>query len=270
MTTQSERARRFRALHHERPILVIANAWDAASARVFELAGARAVGTTSAGLAWSLGYPDGQQMDRSLLLAAVRQIVRAVDVPVTVDFLAGYGDTPATVCEGVEALLDAGAVGMNIEDGMAEPDLLARKIGAVRDLTARRNVTFFVNARADTFLRPFDDAKRVADATRRLRAYEEAGADGLFAPGIRQPDDIAALVAAVQRPLNVMAAPGVPSVPELERLGVARVSVGAGPMQASMAFSRRMAQEFLIKGTYETFLADALPYGEINQMFAGR
>jgi len=249
MTSQSERARRFRALHHERPILVIANAWDAASARVFELAGARAVGTTSAGLAWSLGYPDGEQLDRSTLLGAVRQIVRVVDVPVTVDFVAGYGDTPAAVSESVEALIDAGAVGLNIEDRMEEPDLLARKIGAIRDLTTRRNVTFFVNARADTFLRPFDDAKRVDDAIRRLLAYEEAGADGLFAPGIRRPDDIAALVAAVHRPLNVMAAPGVPSVPELEKLGVARVSVGAGPSAASMGYTRRMAEEFLGRGT---------------------
>jgi 2-methylisocitrate lyase-like PEP mutase family enzyme len=267
VSAQSERGRRFRALHHERPILVLPNAWDAASARVFELAGARAVGTSSAALAWALGYPDGQHLDRALLVGAVRQIVRAVDVPVTVDFVAGYGDTPGAVCEGVAALIDVGAIGINIEDEMAAPDVLVRKIAAIRDLAGRRDVPLFVNARTDVYLRLANDGTRLANAQRRLRAYEEAGADGLFVPGIAEPDEIAQLVAALDRPINVMAAPGVPVVAELERLGVARVSVGCGPMQATLAFVRRVADQLLREGVYTSFLADAVPYGEVNGWF---
>jgi hypothetical protein len=177
-------------------------------------------------------------MDRSTLLGAVRQIVRVVDVPVTVDFVAGYGDTPAAVSESVDALIDAGAVGMNIEDKMEEPDVLARKIGAIRELTSRRNVTFFVNARADTFLRPFDDAKRVDDAIRRLRVrggearrlLPRASPAGRHCRGRRRRPSAAQRDGRAGRAVGAGAG-----------LGVARVSVGA-TVVGVVGISRRMAE----------------------------
>jgi 2-methylisocitrate lyase-like PEP mutase family enzyme len=269
MTTQRDRARAFHALHR-RGVLVLPNAWDAASARVFELAGAPAVATTSAGVAAALGYPDGERIPRELLLGVVRLITATVDVPVSVDFEAGYAERPADVAANVGAVIDAGGVGINVEDAMQPPDALCAKIAAIRALPAARDVGLFVNARTDVFLRGAGAPAALLDeAVARLRAYADAGADGLFAPGLVDGPTIARLAAALDRPLNVLTAPGLPPAPELERLGVRRLTVGSGAMRATLGLVRRIAEELLREGTW-TGLAGAPSHAEVNAMFPGR
>jgi 2-methylisocitrate lyase-like PEP mutase family enzyme len=271
MTALAEKARAFHALHHGPGILVLLNAWDAASARVFELAGAPAIATTSSGLAGSLGFPDGEHVSRDLMMEAVARIARTVDIPVSVDIEAGYGATVEAVRETARAVLEAGGVGVNIEDAMEEPAHLVERIAAIRDVAAARGVPLFVNARTDLYLRtPGEPAALLDEAVRRLSAYASAGADGLFVPGLGHAPTIARLAAAVDRPLNVLASEGVPPAKELERLGVRRVSVGSGPMRAVVTLTRRIAHELLREGTYSGFLGATLSHREVNGMFVVR
>jgi len=268
---QQEKARAFHDLHRSGRILVLPNAWDAASARIFELAGARAVATTSGGLANAFGYPDGQKMPRALLLIAVRRICETVEVPVSVDLEAGYGDSSPEVADSVGGVIDAGAVGVNIEDRMLDPTVLVEKITAALEVSGRKDVPLFVNARTDVYLRGAGASEeRFAEAVRRLRCYETAGAHGLFAPGLSDPDTISRLVREIHRPLNLMAFAGVPPAKELERLGVARVSVAGGPMRAAMALVRRIATELIEQGTYSGFTTQAMSSAEANEMFSRR
>ena len=267
MTSQREKALRFHELHRGGRILVLPNAWDAASARVIELAGARAIATTSAGVAASLGYPDGEQVRPELMIGVVERIVATVDLPVSVDAEAGYGDSVDAVRETVRAVLSAGAVGVNLEDAMGDPAVLVERIGAVREVAARAGVPLFVNARTDVYLRRGDPTAQFDEALKRLRAYEAAGADGLFAPGLADAATIGRLVASLGRPLNILAFEGVPPVPELERLGVARVSAGSGPMRATLGLTRRITEELLGAGTYASFVEGAPSHGEVNAMF---
>ena len=269
MTALGEKARTFHALHGGPHILVLLNAWDAASARIFELAGAPAIATTSSGVAGSLGFPDGQHVSRDLVIEAVARITRVVDVPVSVDIEAGYGATVEEVRQTARAVIDAGGVGVNIEDEMKDPGLLAERIAGIRDVAASKGVPLFVNARTDVYLRTKGDPAGLLDeAVRRLRTYASAGADGLFAPGLGDAPTIARLAAAVDRPLNIMAGDGVPPANDLERLGVRRVSMGGGPMRATLALARRIAHELLREGTYSGFLADTISHAEVEGMFA--
>lgn len=269
MSSQRDKAEQFRRLHHQKQILVLLNAWDAASARIFEVAGVQAIATTSSGLSASLGYPDGQKVPRDLMVGAVRQICRIVEIPVSVDLEAGYGATPGEVCDSVKAVMDVGAIGINIEDGMQEPNLLAERIGAIREAAAAQGVPLFINARTDVYLRgPGTAAERFADAVRRLRAYESAGADGLFVPGLGDAETITKLVGEIRLPLNILAGQGIPAVKELERLGVKRVSVGGGPHRAALTRARQVAEEVLRDGVYSSFLGDAISPAELKQTLA--
>jgi 2-methylisocitrate lyase-like PEP mutase family enzyme len=278
MTTadQVQRAKVFHTLHRQGEILVLVNAWDAASARVFELAGCPAVATTSAGLAWSLGYPDGERLPREDLVRAVAQICRVVTRPVSVDIERGFGRTASEACMTVKALIEVGAIGINIEDGtddsgrtLAPPAELVEKIEAIRALAKVSGLPLFINARTDAYFLPTaDPATRFADAVQRLRAYAAAGADGVFAPGLDDLDEIARLVKAVDRPVNIYAGyAGVPSVVELARVGVRRVSVGCGPMQALLAFARTIATELGTGRTYAAMTDSMLSVAEVNGMF---
>ncbi|MEV0381482.1 isocitrate lyase/phosphoenolpyruvate mutase family protein [Nonomuraea sp. NPDC050643] len=258
-----DQAARFRALH-QGPVLVLPNAWDAASAAVIEAAGAHAIATTSAGVSWANGTPDGSGLDRDRMIDAVARIVAAVKVPVTADVEGGYGDVAATV----RAVIRAGAVGVNLEDSPG-PDgapLLpakdqAQRIAAARAAAEAEGVDLFVNARTDVYLAgvPGD---RVAEVEERARVYADAGADGLFVPGLVDLDVIARL-AGGPLPLNVMVGPGAPAVPELAAAGVARVSLGSAIAQAAYATAALAAAEALGEGTYET-LAGGLDYGTLN------
>ncbi|WP_371554910.1 isocitrate lyase/phosphoenolpyruvate mutase family protein [Streptomyces longwoodensis] len=267
-----DRAVAFRALHVPGRPLVLPNAWDTASARLVEDAGAAAVATTSAGLAWALGAADGDRLGREAALRAVTDVVAAVRVPVTADVESGYATDPAGVADTVRAVLAAGAVGINIEDALHEGDAplrpvaeQAERIAAARAAADAQGVPLFVNARIDTFLR---GAGGVDLTLERAAAFVAAGADGVFVPGAVDPGTVRLLVEGVRAPLNVMAGPGAPPVAELAGLGVARVSVGSGIAQAAHALVRRAARELLDAGTYGS-LAGGLDYGELNTLFAG-
>ncbi|MBD0689851.1 isocitrate lyase/phosphoenolpyruvate mutase family protein [Streptomyces sp. CBMA123] len=275
MTTQRERAaqqekaRLLRELHRPGEPLVLANVWDAASARLVAGAGARAVATASASVSWSLGSPDGGGADRDQVLARTAEVVRSVDLPVTADLESGYADTPAGVGATVTALLATGAVGVNLEDAEYTPAQAAERIAAARAAADAAGVPLFVNGRTDVFLHALGEPEgRLDEAVRRLRAYVEAGADGVFVPGVADPETIAALVAAVPAPLNVLAGPGSPSVAELAKLGVARISLGPGLARVAYAAVRRAAEEVYASGTY-TSLDGGLTYPELNGLFRG-
>jgi 2-methylisocitrate lyase-like PEP mutase family enzyme len=273
-TSQREKAEALRRLHSGPEILIIVNAWDAISARIFEQAGCRALGTTSAGIANVLGYPDGEHISRAEMLEVVRRIAGRVAVPLTADMEAGYGPTPEDAAETVRGVLAAGAVGLNLEDGSVQPGeplldvaLQVDRLRAAREAGDSAGVPIVINARTDVFLRGVGEpADRLGHAVRRANAYREAGADCLFIPGAYDADTIAALARAVAGPINILAGPMTPPIPELARLGVARVSVGSGAHRATLALARRIVQELLGPGTYEGFTRDAIPYVEVNQL----
>lgn len=261
----------FRSLHHGPALLLLPNAWDAGSARLFESLGAPAIATTSAGVAWARGYPDGHVLPVELLVATVAEIARVIRAPLSVDLEGGYSDDPATVGETVTRVIDAGGVGINIEDGTGSPDLLCGKIEQAKQAGARLGVDVFVNARTDVYLHHLVEASQaVAEATARARRYRDAGADGIFVPGAAKPDDIAALVAAVEPPMNVLALPGVPPAAELSGLGVRRLSAGTGICQALWNQAAEFAQAFMRDGLRPPPADGAWRYPDINALFAGR
>lgn len=278
MATQRSKALTLRRLHRGPRILVLPNAWDAASARIFEDAGFPAIATTSGGVAFSLGYPDGENAPRDEMIDTIHRIARSVAVPVTADIEAGYGRRPKDVAATVKAVIAAGAVGINLEDGIGDRRKPLRdiaeqveRIHAAHEAGAAASVPIVINARVDVYLRGVgEEAERQGHTVRRAEAYLKAGADCIFP--ILAPDAaaIAALAQAIRGPINVIVAPGIPSIPELERMGVARVSFGSGPMRASMAVVRRIANELLATGTYTALLSDAIPGGEMNRLIAKR
>ncbi len=273
LNLQTKKASAFRAMHSGKQILLLPNVWDVASARIIEEAGFGAVATTSAGIAFSLGYPDGQKISREEMLAAVVRITQSVKVPVTADVEAGYGNTPEDAARTAQGVIEAGAVGLNLEDASSVPGtplvelpLQLEKIRAMREVAARLKVPLVLNARTDVYLLQVGDpAKRYDEAVRRLRAFREAGADCVFLPGLRDAATIGRLIADLQCPVNILAGPRSPSVPELQRLGVARVSLGSGPMRATLGLLRRLAEELKKAGTYSAM--DGAPaHDEINRL----
>ena len=272
---QKNKAEAFRRLHSGGEVLLLPNAWDVASARITEESGFAAIATTSAGIAFSLGYPDGQRIPKDEMLAAVTRIANAVRVPVTADVESGYGDSPEHVAQTARAVIEAGAVGMNLEDAtgdsahpLVELPLQLERIRAVREMAARLNVPLVLNARTDVYLLQVGDAaKRYDAAVLRLRVFRDAGADCVFLPGLRDAATIARLAADLQCPVNILAGPGSPSVPELRKLGVARISLGSGPMRASLGLLRRLAEELRTTGTYAAM--DGAPsHAEMNALMS--
>lgn len=272
MTNQNilrDRALAFRALHVPGRPLVLPNAWDAASARLVEDAGAAAVATTSAGLAWALGVADGDRLDLDRSMAAVARITSTVTVPVSADIESGFAKDPAGVADTVRAVLAAGAVGVNIEDalyggeGVLRPVAeQAERIAAAREAADAEGVPLFVNARIDTFLR---GAGGVDATLERAAAFRAAGADGIFVPGAVEPGTVKELADGIDGPLNVLVGPGAPPVAELAALGVARVSAGSSVALAAYAVVRRAARELLDTGTYDAVVG-GLGYGELNSL----
>lgn len=272
--TQIELGNQFLKLHDRTRILVLPNAWDAASARIFEETGFAAIGTSSAGVAFSLGYPDGQKISRQEVLEVVRRISRVVNVPVTADVEAGFGSTPEQVAETARAVIDAGAVGMNLEDGAADkPDFLEdlnkqkEIIGAVLEAAESAGVPFVLNARTDIYLYGMGPTEtRLSRTIDRLNAYHAAGAQSLFAPGVKDKEAIAQLARGIDAPLNILATAGTPPVAELQDLGVARVSIGSGPMRATLGFLGRMARELRDEGTFNLMTEGTLSYADANRL----
>ncbi|MEU8772669.1 isocitrate lyase/phosphoenolpyruvate mutase family protein [Streptomyces sp. NPDC048606] len=272
MTTTHDltaRAEAFAALHVPGSPLALANAWDVASARVVEAAGSPAVATTSAGVAWSLGAADGDLLARDRALDLIGRVVDAVSVPVTADIEGGFGADAEAVGETITGVLTAGAVGVNIEDGTRSPAEFAERLAAARAAADSAGVPLYVNARIDTFLFGLGAPESRLDETlSRAAAYLRAGATGVFVPGVVDPAVITELVKGVGAPLNVLAAPGAPTVSELAALGVARVSLGSWVAETAYAVARRATEELLAGGGYGA-LAGALPYGELNALLKG-
>ena len=271
---QARKAEQLRKLHEGPRILILANAWDVISARIVEDAGFPAVATTSAGVAAVLGYPDGQRVPQREVLEFVARIARAVSVPVTADMESGYGTSPADMAEMARALVDAGAVGLNLEDVTGDDEgshveigLQTEKIAAVREASAAAGVPLVINARTDVYLMPIGpEETRFERTVERLRAYRKAGADCVFAPGIRDKETIGKLVRAVDGPLNILLQPGGPSVAELEKLGVARASIGSGTMRAALGTARKFAKALSEYRDHAEFMKDAVPYDEVNRL----
>jgi 2-methylisocitrate lyase-like PEP mutase family enzyme len=271
---QQRQATILRALHSGPEILLLPNVWDVASGRLIEDSGSKAIATSSAGIAFSLGYPDGQKISRQEMLASIARIVRAVKVPLSADVEAGYGDKPEDAALTARAVVEAGAVGMNLEDASGAPErplvdlaLRLEKIQAVRETARELNVPLVLNARTDVYLLQVGGAdQRYDQALHRLKAFRDAGADCGFLPGLRDPETIRRMVADLGSPLNILAGPGSPSVPELRQLGVARVSLGSGPMRAAMGVLHRIADELKSTGTYAAMEA-APSHAEMNRLF---
>lgn len=258
----------FRALHYSDAPLLLPNAWDPGSARLIESLGARAIATTSAGLAWSRGYPDGDALPIEQLLATARDIVRVISVPLTVDIEGGYSSDPAVVAQVVRGIIDVGAVGINLEDGAGAPEMLCAKIEAARQTAARAGVDLFINARTDVYLRAFakGDAA-VEEVVRRAERYQSAGCDGIFVPAITDSQAIRAVAAAIAPlPLNIMLMPGLSPVSELCTLGVRRISAGAALAQASLSLTSQLASQF-INGSWDNMFSLASDYNATNQLF---
>jgi 2-methylisocitrate lyase-like PEP mutase family enzyme len=274
--SQKDKAVRFRALHAGPSMLVLPNAWDAASACIFQQAGFPAIATTSSGVAASLGYPDGEQISREMLIEVVKRITRVVECPVTVDLEAGYGHTIEEVLQTVKAIIDAGAVGINIEDStkqqekaLVDVSYQVEVIKAIRHLAESLDLPLVINARTDVFLLAIGDpASRFDHAVQRANAYREAGADCLFPIGVSDASTIANLVQAIHGPVNIMAASTTPPIPELAQLGVARVSLASGPMRAVLGHLRLIAHELLEHGTYRHMTENAISGRELRSLFA--
>jgi 2-methylisocitrate lyase-like PEP mutase family enzyme len=264
----------FRGMHQGPPILILPNAWDAVTARLFVKAGARAIATTSAGMAATLGYADGQKVPRELMMEAIARIARVVDMPVTADIESGYAASPKDLHESIRAVINAGAIGFNLEDATGNSSKLLfaleqqiERIRAARVAGDNANVRVVINARTDVYLAKVGEpATRFAETVRRLNAYREAGADCVFVPGVTDIPTLTQLVRSVPGPLNVLAGPGMPPVADLQRIGIARLSVGSGIMRATLALARDAADELLQKGTYNTFLDRNIPYNEVNEL----
>lgn len=269
---QTKKAKDFYALHKGENILVLPNAWDASSARLFEQSGFLAIGTTSAGIAYSLGYAEPERISREEMLLSLKRIVGAVSLPVSADIESGYATKAEGVADTVKLVIAAGAVGVNIEDlhgnRLLDIEQQIEHLQAAREAANSVEFPLLINARTDTcLLNRGDPHKQLDQAIERANRYLTAGADCVFIPGVGDPSMITHLVENIDGPINILANPGVPSTMELQRLGVKRVSTGSGPMRATLALIRRIADELLTDGTYKNFTVNSIPYHEANALF---
>ncbi|GAB3425821.1 isocitrate lyase/phosphoenolpyruvate mutase family protein [Massilia solisilvae] len=264
----AERALAFHDLHSQPAPLRLPNAWDAGSARLVEHLGAQAIATTSAGVAWSLGYRDGDVLPVGQHLAAIERIARMLTVPLSVDIEGGYADDPHQVGEHVARFIAAGAAGINIQDGAGSPERLCEKIEQARKAAQRLGVKLYINVRTDVYARGLVEPQaRVAETLDRARRYASAGADGLFVLGVVDREEIHAIAAGTRLRLNVIAWPGLPPVAELGALGVRRVSAGSWLPQQLWARTTELASGFLADGRSQPLIEGAAPYAQVNGFF---
>src|SRR5213594_118105 len=272
--TQLLKAQDFIARHAGPRMLVLPNAWDVVSARVIEEAGFPAIATSSAGVAWAAGFPDGERISRGEMLAVVRRIAASVRIPVSADVEAGYGATPEAAAVTARGVIAAGAIGLNLEDGTNQGSLLdlalqVERIRAVRQAGAASRVPLVVNARTDAFeVKQWAPAERFAAAVRRANAYHAAGADCLFVPHVSDAATIGQLAREIDGPLNVIAGPPAPPIPELERLGVRRASLGPRITQAALGLVRRALTELRSRGSYDAMADLVIPFGDVQRLVA--
>ena len=274
LRSQRQKADRLRELHLGPDILVLANAWDVVSAKLFESMGFPAIATSSAGVAAVLGYPDGQQITLAEMADAVKRIAASVSAPVTADMEAGYGENEESAVVTVTATIRAGAVGLNLEDGTRQPsrplidsNMQIRRIYAALSAAHDQGVPVVINARTDAYWQsPGDETARVAETISRGNAYLEAGADCVFVPGAIEPRLIEYLCREIRGPVNILAVRGTPSVQQLKQMGVARVSVGSGMARAALGCAARCAQELITKGTYTSMLDIAVSGADVKKL----
>ncbi len=271
---QKEKAELFLKYHHDKEILVLLNSWDAGSSRLIEASGYKAIATTSMGIAASLGYPDCQVIQLSEMLETITRIVNGVQVPVTVDIEAGYGNNPSEIIDSLKKIIATGVVGINIEDSVnLSPKLLdevefCERISAIRALSDSLGFHLVINARTDSFYTSTGSPReKLAESIRRGNKYREAGADCIFVQPVSDKETISTLVREIHAPINILANPGMgggvpPSIRELQDLGVARVSLGSGLMKATLALIKKVADELSEKGTYDILLDAFTPLPE--------
>ncbi|WP_187976956.1 isocitrate lyase/phosphoenolpyruvate mutase family protein [Mycetocola sp. JXN-3] len=256
------RTETFRSLHVASTPLLLPNAWDVAGARILEEAGAPAIATTSAGIAWAQGAADGGVLNRDRMLVTLESIIAAVGVPVTADIEGGYAESPAGVTDTVRRVCAIGAAGINIEDGPRTPEDTVARIRAAREASTE----LFINARTDVFLGGSGDSSALIEETlRRAELYLAAGADGIFVPGARDAETIGALTRGIAGPVNIMLGAGTPGIEELRALGVARLSSGSAFAQAAYAALRHNAERFLAAAAGPT---EQMDYAELNRLVA--
>lgn len=277
--TQKEKAEHFLNMHLAKDILILANSWDAGSSRLIEACGYRAIGTTSMGIAASLGYPDGGIMRLPEMLPVVSRIVAAVRLPVTADMEAGYGDNTDDIVSSVRKIIATGIVGINIEDSVSMSPVLidelefSERIAAIRELSDALGFHLVINARTDAFYTsPGPTREKLAESIRRGNRYAEAGADCVFVQPVWQRDLISTLVKEIDAPINILANPGIgggmpPSVGELQEMGVARLSLGSGLMKATLALMKKVADELVGPGTYTTLQETMTPPSEAARAY---
>ena len=270
---QIEKAETFRKLHDGKEVLVLPNAWDVVSARMFEEEGFLAVATSSAGMLASLGYQDGEGIPREELVGAVGRVARVLSVPLSADVVGGFGDTPEDVARSVDAVVSAGAVGINIEDfAHRSKELLPlekqrERLRALVRLRGQTRVPFVINARTDALrFAPGDYAAKLQEAVRRAQAYRDLGVDCVYPMGLTDASSISTFVKALDFPTNVMVRKGLPPIPELKRLGVARVSFGPSASYAALGLLRRVSREVREEGTYAGLTDGAITFDELNAL----
>jgi len=268
--SQTAKADLFHSLHQGPEVLILANAWDAASAAVVADAGAKAVATSSAAVAWAHGKADGDILPVATTCAMVAEIVQATDLPVSTDFEGGFTDDLDQLSDNIAQVIAAGAVGINFEDGARAPELHARKIAAARAAAEKAGVKLFINARTDVYLRGLAQGEAAeAETIRRGKLYVEAGASGFFAPGASDPELIRRLAAAIPAPLNVMAWPGLPDAKALAGLGARRLSAGTGTFRVAFAALNRAAAAFLASGDSNALMAAGDGAPSLQKRFSG-
>ena len=259
--------------------LLLPNAWDAASARIFEHAGFPAIGTTSAGIANARGLLDGERIGRDAMVVEIASIVRAVDRPVTADIEAGYGHAPVDVAATVNAVLDIGVVGVNLEDNAHRVDAplystaeQVARIQAAREVAEQRRIHLVINARTDPVLLGLgsDVEERIEMTIERGRAYLQAGADLVFVPGLIDPEVVRRVTDAIKGPISLMALPGAPSARVLFDAGASRVSLGNFAMLATLGALRDIAREVLETGTWTSMERTFYGFAEAGALFARR
>jgi len=263
------KTRIFRDLHSDagHP-LILPNIWDAGGARIVESLGAKAVATTSAGVAWSRGYRDGNFLPVRLQANLAAEIVNVVKIPVSMDIETGYSDVPSVVVENFKPLTAAGISGINIEDGTDDPAVLAKKIEAIKKMAAAEGIDIFVNARTEVYLQDLvADDQKVSETLRRAATYQNAGADGLFVPGLTGTNDIVKITKGTELPINLMADPALPNAPGLAKLNVRRLSAGIGLAKIIFGHVRRLSELFLQEGDSKVLNEEGMSFGDLQNLF---
>lgn len=264
----------FKELHQQSSTFVLPNAWDASSAKVFQESGFKAIGTTSAGIAMSLGYLDGENLPFEKMLEVIKMIVDSVNVPVSADIEAGYGESVEEVVENVRKIILAGAVGINLEDGTGNPDnpildasLHAQKIAAIKELSQSMNRPLFVNARTDLYWLNIGDSEyQLHSAIDRAKAYQQAGADCIFIPGVTNLDTIEKLRQEISAPMNLLVGPNMPTLNQLSEIGIERVSTGSAPFRSTITLLRKISQNAINHGHFHQLTDDVITYSDVTKL----